>query len=157
MSENPTFVFVNGAWHSPDSFDTIRARLAQDDYPSAACRLPSIGTHPTVDSMEPDVASVRETVAALLGEGKSVICVAHSYGGTVLTEAIGTLAQRSGLVGKNDARVRRLVYVSAAVPRLGETQMDVGKGAPSEPPPVYHRLVSFQTVFILSFSLLDFT
>ena len=130
--------------------NTIRALLAHDDYPSVACRLPPIDTHQTVNSMESDVASVREAVAALLAEGKSVICVAHSYGGTVLTEAIGTLVQSSGLIGKNDARVRRLVYVSAMAPQLGETQMDVGKGAPSEPPPVHHRLVGFRNALILS-------
>ncbi|KAH8812329.1 Alpha/beta hydrolase fold-1 [Xylogone sp. PMI_703] len=143
MGSKPTFVFVHGAWHSADFFDTIKSRLAQDGYSSIACVLPSVGTLPPVESMEPDVASVRDVVSKLLAEGRDVICVAHSYGGTVLTEAIGTLAQSDGheskLDGGNNAKIRRLVYVAAMVPQVGERQIDVGKDAQVEKPPVYYR------------------
>jgi hypothetical protein len=109
--------------------------------------------------MEPDVAVVREAVAVLLEKGKPIICVPHSYGGTVLTEAIGTLAQ-SGSRGCQLVTngIKRLVYVSALVPQLGESQVDVGKGAPltEHPIPVYYRWVRSHLIS-LSLKLISFS
>ena len=93
--EKSALVFVNRVWHSQNSFDTIRAHLAQGNYPSIACRLPPFDILSPVDFMEPGIASVRDAVEALLSGGKIVICVAHSYSETGLIEVMGTHAQRS--------------------------------------------------------------
>jgi pimeloyl-ACP methyl ester carboxylesterase len=50
-------------------------------------------------------------------EGTEVVVVAHSYGGSVATEAL------AGLEGG----VKRLVFLSATAPRVGENQISAMK------------------------------
>jgi alpha-beta hydrolase superfamily lysophospholipase len=70
-------------------------------------------------TLQEDASHVRSVVEQLIGEGegKEIVVVAHSYGGTVATEAL------EGLVTKDGKGVKRLVLLSATVPRVGETQV----------------------------------
>jgi pimeloyl-ACP methyl ester carboxylesterase len=155
---SPVFVFVPGAWHPPSFFDAIRARLADRGYASVACSLPSMGvaapttapavqaetespTMPAADAA--DFAAVQRTIETLLAEGKDVICVAHSYGGTVATDAVGRVIAERGVEGESrgDGRVLRIVYVAAVVPLLGESQVDAIERSKTEDGPVYYRWV----------------
>jgi hypothetical protein len=61
--------------------------------------------------MSDDASLIRRTAEMLLSQGKEVVVLAHSYGGTPTTQA---------LVG---LKVRRIVYLSAIVPAAGETNI----------------------------------
>jgi pimeloyl-ACP methyl ester carboxylesterase len=68
--------------------------------------------------LEDDAKHVRGVVEHLINEegGKEVVVLAHSYGGTVATEAL------EGLGAKDGKGVKRLVFLSAVAPRVGENQ-----------------------------------
>ena len=68
-------------------------------------------------SFQEDVAATKRVIA--LQDGPCIL-VAHSYGGSVITEA-GT-----------DASVAGLVYIAAHMPDAGESEADDGKRFPSD-------------------------
>ncbi|KAG4443506.1 hypothetical protein IFR05_000979 [Cadophora sp. M221] len=79
----PTLVLVHGAFHGPDCFHLIKPKLESLGYPVVAVALVSVGkTHPAATYLD-DVAAVHEAILPILGEGKEVVLVAHSWGGIV--------------------------------------------------------------------------
>ncbi|MEV1328472.1 alpha/beta hydrolase [Micromonospora costi] len=104
--ERPTFVLVPGAWHLPSSWDLLRGELDTLGYASRAVKLSTTGPDPR-GGLQEDAQAIRSAVEALSGP---VVVVAHSYGGIPATE---------GLAGLPD--VRRLVYLAAYVPDVGES------------------------------------
>ena len=61
--------------------------------------------------MQEDASQIRAVTEALINQGKEVVVVCHSYGGTPTTEALEGVA------------VKRLIYLTAVVPRIGESQL----------------------------------
>lgn len=119
MSSKPTFIFVPGAWHSPEYFNDIREYLTKQGYSSAGVTTPGPNSNPPLDSMKPDVDAVVSVVTPILDQGEDVVLVVHSYGGTVGTQASGLIFDDSK--GKSSrGKLRRLVYISAWVPKEGE-------------------------------------
>jgi pimeloyl-ACP methyl ester carboxylesterase len=102
----------------------------------------SVVQNPTT-SLADDVAVTKRALAAL--DGPAVL-VGHSYGGAVITEA------------GNDAKVARLVYITAFVPDAGESVAALirnpAPGAPVPPilPPQDGYLFLEKTKFATSFA-----
>ena len=105
-----TVVLVHGAWHGAWSWSGLEAALAERGVASRTVELPSVGTDPSRDLVG-DAEAVR---AAVREVGGPVVLVAHSYGGMVVTEAA------AGLDG-----VVRLVYLTAFVPDVGQSLLDL--------------------------------
>ncbi|MFD6531007.1 alpha/beta fold hydrolase [Streptomyces sp. NPDC060184] len=112
--QRPTLVLVHGAWHLPSTWDLLRGELDTLGYPSLAVKLPTSG--PDAHGGVPDDAEVIR--AACEGVDGPVVVIAHSYGGIPATEAVAGLP-----------RVRRLIYVAAFVPDVGESMYTM-VGAP---------------------------
>lgn len=74
----PTIIFVHGAWHEPSFFDKVRALLANKGYRTVAPQLPSVGRYPPVESIDPDIETVRAVVLKELDAGRDVVMNAHS-------------------------------------------------------------------------------
>jgi pimeloyl-ACP methyl ester carboxylesterase len=118
-------VFIHGAftrdgawWWAPTA-----ALLARSGIASVAVALPSCGeagVPPT--GAGPGLADDAGATTAVLDEDGPAILVAHSYGGMVATQA-----------GEHPA-VRRLVYISSFLPRVGEDLATVSAGP--DPVPV---------------------
>ena len=103
-------VLVHGAWADGSGWKDVYEILVKDGYNVSVVQEPET-------SFKDDVAATKRVLA--LQDGPSIL-VAHSYGGSVITEA-GT---GPSVVG--------LVYVAAHMPDAGEDEGDDGKRFPSD-------------------------
>src|SRR5580704_14842473 len=103
-------VLVHGAWADGSGWKGVYNILVTDGFNVSIVQEPET-------SFQDDVTAVKRILA--LQDGPSIL-VAHSYGGSVITEA-GT-----------DASVVGLVYVAAHMPDAGESEAGDGKRFPSD-------------------------
>ena len=96
----PTIVLVHGAWADASSWNGEVDRLQRDGYVVRAIDNPLRGL--TNDALE-----VKDFLSTIKGP---IVLVAHSYGGSVITNAAA-----------GNHNVKALVYVDAAAPNVGET------------------------------------
>jgi pimeloyl-ACP methyl ester carboxylesterase len=102
-------VLVHGAWVGGSGWKPVYEILTRDGYNVSVVQEP-------LTSLEDDVAAARRVID--LQQGPCIL-VAHSYGGTIITEA-GT-----------DPLVAGLVYIAAHEPDTGESEASNGKRFPS--------------------------
>lgn len=103
-------VLVHGAWADGSGWKGVYDILVKDGYDVTIVQEP-------LTSFQDDVAAVKRVLAL---QNAPCILVAHSYGGSVITEA-GT-----------GSRVAGLVYVAAHMPDAGESEAADGKRFPSD-------------------------
>jgi pimeloyl-ACP methyl ester carboxylesterase len=103
-------VLVHGAWADGSGWKGVYDILVKDGFNVSIVQEPEI-------SFQDDVAATKRVLA--LQDGPCIL-VAHSYGGSVITEA-GT-----------DPSVVGLVYIAAHMPDAGENEGDDGKRFPSD-------------------------
>jgi pimeloyl-ACP methyl ester carboxylesterase len=103
-------VLVHGAWADGSGWRGVYDILVKDGYKVSLVQEPET-------SFQEDVAATKRVLA--LQDGPCIL-VAHSYGGSVITEA-GT-----------DPSVVGLVYIAAHMPDAGESEADDGKRFPSD-------------------------
>ena len=103
-------VLVHGAWADGSGWKGVYDILVKDGYNVSIVQEPET-------SFQDDVTAVKRILA--LQDGPSIL-VAHSYGGSVITEA-GT-----------EPSVTGLVYVAAHMPDAGEKESEGGKRFPSD-------------------------
>jgi pimeloyl-ACP methyl ester carboxylesterase len=103
-------VLVHGAWADGSGWKGVYDILAKDGYNVSIVQEPET-------SFDEDVIATKRVLA--LQDGPCIL-VAHSYGGSVITEA--------GM----DPSVVGLVYIAAHVPDTGENEADDGKRFPSD-------------------------
>jgi pimeloyl-ACP methyl ester carboxylesterase len=103
-------VLVHGAWADGSGWRGVYDILVKDGYNVSMVQEPET-------TFQDDVAATKRVLA--LQDGPSIL-VAHSYGGSVITEA-GT-----------DPSVAGLVYIAAHMPDAGENEADDGKRFPSD-------------------------
>jgi pimeloyl-ACP methyl ester carboxylesterase len=102
-------VLVHGAWVDGSGWKPVYEILHKDGYHVSLAQEP-------LTSLEDDVASTKRILD--LQDGPTIL-VAHSYGGSIITEA----GVHPNVVG--------LVYVAAHAPNVGEDEGTLGKGMPS--------------------------
>ncbi len=103
-------VLVHGAWADGSGWKGVYDILVKDGYNVSIVQEPET-------SFQEDVAATKRVLA--LQDGPCIL-VAHSYGGSIITEA-GT-----------DSSVAGLVYIAAHMPDAGENESDDGKRFPSD-------------------------
>src|ERR1700689_4115545 len=103
-------VLVHGAWADGSGWKSVYDILVKDGYNVSLVQEPET-------SFREDVAATKRLLAQQDGP---CILVAHSYGGSIITEA-GT-----------DPSVAGLVYVAAHMPDSGEKESEDGKRFPSD-------------------------
>jgi len=104
-----TIVLVHGAWVDGSGWQPVYDILRRDGYQVTLVQEP-------LTSFEADVAATRRIIALQPGP---VILVAHSYGGSVITQA----GNAPGVAG--------LVYIAAHAPDAGENEAANGKAYPT--------------------------
>jgi pimeloyl-ACP methyl ester carboxylesterase len=102
-------VLVHGAWVDGSGWRPVYDLLVKDGYRVTVVQEPLTG-------FADDVAATKRVLAEQDGP---CILVAHSYGGSVITEA------------GEDPHVAALVYVAAHAPDVGEDEAALGKKTPS--------------------------
>jgi pimeloyl-ACP methyl ester carboxylesterase len=103
-------VLVHGAWADGSGWKGVYDILVKDGYKVSIVQEPET-------SFKEDVGATKRMIAQQ--DGPCVV-VAHSYGGSVVTEAA------------NDPKVLALVYVAAHMPDAGESEAGDGKRFPSD-------------------------
>ncbi len=103
-------VLVHGAWADASGWKPVYEILKQDGYNVTMVQEP-------LTALADDVAATKRILD--LQDGPCIL-VAHSYGGSVITEA--------GI----DPHVAALVYVAAHAPDVGEDEGALGKRMPSD-------------------------
>lgn len=102
-------ILVHGAWVDGSGWKPVYEILRKDGYRVTLVQEP-------LTSFDADVAATRRVIA--LQPGPSIL-VAHSYGGSVITEA------------GNEPSVAGLVYIAAHEPDAGENEAANGKSYPT--------------------------
>jgi pimeloyl-ACP methyl ester carboxylesterase len=103
-------VLVHGAWADGSGWKGVYEILVKDGYHVSIVQEPET-------SFKEDVDATKRILA--LQDGPCIL-VAHSYGGSVITEA------------GNEKSVAGLVYIAAHMPDAGENEADDGKRFPSD-------------------------
>ena len=116
-------VLVHGAWADGSSWSRVIPLLEAKGLHVDAVQLP-------LTSQADDVGAVQRAIARVNG---SLLLVAHSYGGAVITQA------------GNDPKVAGLVYVAAFAPAEGESPFDL---TVNNPPPFLQHLQQDQFGFL---------
>src|SRR5690349_4225979 len=126
MSLMSTYLLIHGAWHGGWCWHKVVPRLEKLGHRVLAPDLPSLGRDKTpVNRVSLPVW--REFVCQLIdAESEPVILVGHSRGGIVISE----------VAEHRPDRIRTLVYLTAFLPRDGESLFDLAAQAVgSEVPP----------------------
>jgi len=120
---NPTLLIIPGSFSKYGAYDPFLALLRERNFTALAVALPSTQKRYPLPpaTLQDDAAHVRGVVGSLIaeGDGTEVVVLAHSYGGTVAAEALAGLGIEEGKRGG----VKKVVYLTAVVPKVGETQI----------------------------------
>ncbi|KAK5996464.1 Alpha/beta hydrolase nvfD-like protein [Cladobotryum mycophilum] len=129
----PTFVLVPGAWHKPETWGPISAKLEAQEYKCVAMTLPStLGDRNT--SLADDVSATRELILAETTQGRNVVVVAHSYGGLLGSSAIKGLSIKD----KQDETHGHVVGIVLIGTGFVITGMGFLEGFDGKPPPIWN-------------------
>lgn len=124
-SSKPTIVLVPGAWHGPSTFAFLTPLLqAQKFHVIAVPQLPCINSALPIAA---DIVALRAILLGLVDQGKDVVLVLHSYAGVVGIQAACGLAKGAKTLdgeGKGKGGVVKMVFLSANVPKVGESHFE---------------------------------
>jgi pimeloyl-ACP methyl ester carboxylesterase len=120
------FVLVHGAWGGSYGFRTVRGPLHAAGHEVFTPSLTGIGERSHLTSPQVTLTThITDVVNTILYEDLSgIVLLGYSYGGFVVTGALGHIADR----------VAHLVYLDAFLPEDGETLNDLAGTSPSYSP-----------------------
>ncbi|RAO67619.1 uncharacterized protein BHQ10_003631 [Talaromyces amestolkiae] len=130
MTENPSFIFVPGAWHRAEVWQKVMSELSGQGYTCIAVTLPSTIT-PSA-AFADDVSVVQNTVREETQKGRDVVIVVHSYGGQVGNSAVKGLSRKPASVSSSSGHVIGLALIASGFPATGVSFVD---GLGGEIPP----------------------
>jgi len=112
-----TFVLVHGGWHGGWCWRKVTPLLRAGGHEVYTPTLTGLGERVQLANPGIDLAVHAKEVAALLEyeDLRDVVLVGHSLGGAVITSAADVAAHR----------LRRLVYLDAFVPEVGQSVFDL--------------------------------
>lgn len=95
-STKPTVLIVPGAWHQPLHYSIFQSFLERAGYPVVIHANPSLNSStPKHISTSTDAAFIRDSVLLpLIKDGKNVLQIMHSYGGSPGAAAAYGLSKR---------------------------------------------------------------
>jgi pimeloyl-ACP methyl ester carboxylesterase len=123
-----TFVVVHGAWSAGWAWTKMRPLLRERGHELHTPTHTGLGERSHLAHAGLDLeAHIADVMAVLQFEDlRDLILVGHSYGGMVAT----------GVADREAARIARLVYLDAFVPRDGQSVLDL------QPPEIRERMIS---------------
>lgn len=134
----PSIVFITGSFAPPYLYDNIVEAVSAANIPIKVLHLPSVGLGPNVGregtppSMFDDAAFISGELSKLADAGTEIVLVAHSYGGIPATESTKGLTRRERLLEGKAGGVVRIAYMTALVPDVGASAMDMLAVIPQE-------------------------
>lgn len=144
-SENrASVILVPGLYHEPTAFNKVVGVLGKSHYKRIfPINLPSVGS---LKGRKDDVAAVRTVLIKELEEGRDVVLVGNSYGGTVISDAVEGLKKHSKALSRSESIAGRsprprgqilgLIYLSGFLPYIQdvlhpELKPDIRSTAPA--------------------------
>ncbi|KAH8898721.1 alpha/beta-hydrolase [Thozetella sp. PMI_491] len=120
-----SFLVIPGSFSVPSFYDQLVEAVASKGYNIRALHLPSVGleTGPREGppgTMYDDAAFIAKEVEKLADEGKDVVLLAHSYGGTPSTESTKGLTKKERSQQGKQGGIVRMAYMTALVPEIGK-------------------------------------
>ena len=88
MASSTTVLFIPGAWHNPQCFETVILGLEAGGYNTDVVHLPSVDPAIPHSDFTEDVDQIRKQIELAANTGQRVVVVVHSYGGVPGSEAI---------------------------------------------------------------------
>jgi hypothetical protein len=129
MSNKPTLIFVPGAWHTTEVFNTITARLSTHGYKCIAVTSLAAGHEPAVPDLQPDTENVHKVVLDEVDHGHDVVVVGHSWGGIIVGGSLDGLSKTEREKEGKKGGVVKLAYMCAFIPPEGlSLSMALGGG-----------------------------
>lgn len=113
-----TFVLLHGAWHGGWVWDRVTPLLKEQGHTVIAPDLPGHGSDRRSFSTITLMTYVNDIQQVLVSCKDPVVLVGHSLAGMVITPVAAALP----------ARVQCLVYLTAYVPKSGQSLVDLSRG-----------------------------
>ncbi|ROW16235.1 hypothetical protein VPNG_01991 [Cytospora leucostoma] len=121
----PTIFIIGGAFHTPESYQTLITALETSGYEVHVPHLPSCNqSRPPNADLSSDTAHIRSYIESLVRDGRKVVVIAHSYGGQICSNALcGLGAQVRSSQGLKGG-ITALIYMSSWALPEGSTALD---------------------------------
>ncbi|KAH7140788.1 Alpha/beta hydrolase fold-1 [Dactylonectria macrodidyma] len=131
----PTIVLVPGAWHTPTHYEMMLQRFRDAGYPTSSKQLPSVGSSdPQNQSVTADMNFIRQDLLLHeLDQGRDVILILHSYGGSPGGAAAKGLSKAERASSGKKGGIIGLVYMCAFVANEGDSLLSKFPGQKWEP------------------------
>ena len=84
----PTILLIPGAWHAPAHYQALIDHLQRVHFDVVCPQLPTYGAISADVGLIEDAQVARDALNELVGKGKQVLILCHSYGGVVTAEAV---------------------------------------------------------------------
>ncbi|CAO2656350.1 Nn.00g051530.m01.CDS01 [Neocucurbitaria sp. VM-36] len=130
-ADKPAIILVPGAFHTGSVYDQVKALLRKSNYKYIdAITLPSVGSLASYVDRGPDIAVVKLALLAHLLQGKDVVLVGHSYGATVIGEAVSGLQSMCATAANpsTQGRILGLIMLSGFIPYISEVSQPSPRG-----------------------------
>ena len=115
----PTLIFVPGAWHTAEVFNTVIAKLSSHGYKCIKVTSLAAGHEPAVTDLQPDTENLHRIVLDEVDQGHDVVVVAHSWGGLLAGGSVDGLSKTEREKDGKKGGVVKLAYMCAFVPPEG--------------------------------------
>ncbi|KAJ4388021.1 hypothetical protein N0V93_008626 [Gnomoniopsis smithogilvyi] len=151
----PTLILIPGAYTPHTIYNDFLPLLRAHNIEAYALPLQTVGRRPLpAPHMYDDAAFIATEVRKLVDLGKRVVLLGHSYGGVPISQCTEGLSVKERAAEGKKGGVARLVYLTALVPRPGETASGEEPGDLAGAGYLSHYL-SFDPELALRFTLSD--
>ncbi|KAJ4244205.1 hypothetical protein NW762_014587 [Fusarium torreyae] len=124
--ESPTLVIVPGSFAPAKLYRGFTESLARHGIDSRVVDTPSVGRQGVLppQTMSDDADEIIRVVSRLIGQGKEVVLMAHSYGGIPATQSLGKLSQKVREAQGKEGGIRKIIYVASILLQAGTANLD---------------------------------
>lgn len=132
----PTIVLVPGSFGLPEFYNQVLDPISAAGYDIEGLHLPSVGESAlkgrdgVPPTMYDDAAFIAEKVQRLADEDKSIILVAHSYGGVPVTQSTKGLSRKERESSGKKGGIVSVAYMTCLTPALGKSAAEILAGVP---------------------------
>ncbi|KAI1089670.1 alpha/beta-hydrolase [Rostrohypoxylon terebratum] len=132
----PSILLIPGSFAIPELYHNIFDIIAAKGYFIKGLHLPSVawkdGPRGAPPTLYDDAAFIAKEVADLADEGKDVVLIGHSYGGIPVSQSTKGLTKAERQKQGKKGGIVRLAYMTALVPPLGSSSVDMLSKVPEE-------------------------
>jgi surfactin synthase thioesterase subunit len=128
----PSLIFLPGAWHSPEVFDTLISKLSAHGYTFKALPLQAVIQNPAVKDLQPDINALRSAVLKEADAGNDVMVIGHSWGSIIVCGGLEGLSKEGRMKQGMEGGVVKLAFLTGFVPPENVSLIQAFGGSPPE-------------------------